>query len=108
MSLEQSNPLRKQNITTIPHKNMDVIWHDHKTTNRDATWLALSSELNELPVNSCIGEQSFPAMGVKRHKVQRWIVFLENEVQARRSIGHKGKRDVAEALVPSAYLRFGV
>jgi len=78
---------------------MDVIWHDHKTTNRDATWLALSSELNELPVNSCIGEQSFPAMGVKRHKVQRWIVFLENEVQARRSIGHKGKRDVAEALV---------
>src|SRR5260370_17654077 len=108
MSLEQSSPLRKQNIRAMPHKNMDVIWHDHKTTNRDATWLALSSELNELPVNSCIGEQSFPAMGVKRHKVQRWIVFLENKVQARRSIGHKCKRDVPDALVPRPYLPFAL
>src|SRR6266481_6153276 len=89
MSLGQSNPLRKQSIRTIPHKNMDVIWHDHKTTNRDATWLALSSELNELPVNSCIGEQSFPAMGVKRHKVQRWIVFLKTRCRRGGALGIK-------------------
>src|SRR5207245_8950144 len=98
MSLEQSNPLRKQNIRTIPHKNMDVIWHDHQPTNSDATWLALSTELNELPVNSCIGEQSFPAMGVKRHTVQMWIVLLEDEGQTRRSVGDNGKCGGAAGL----------
>jgi hypothetical protein len=69
-----------------------MIRHYDVAADCNSTLLAQLCKFDQAQVHSTVSEQFPLPMCVERYEVQRRIIFLKDQMQSRRSIGHSSDR----------------
>lgn len=88
-SFKQTHPLRQWILATSAGEQMNMLGHDHVTSDGHSAPNSCRSKLNKSGVNLRIREQFPPMMRVEREEIKRWIVLLKHKLESRGPVRHK-------------------
>ena len=88
--LQDSNPAGQFELGRACHEEVQVIWHEHLTSDSDVEAFGICTKrAAELIVNGDVGEERFPAARAQCDKPKGSIEFLEDVLKPWGTPGHE-------------------